>query len=164
MANNNNLTLKEVCQELGISKRTITRYIKKGILNPEKVKSENGILEYRFKKSEIEKFNNPDITTSQTTRQNIKSESNNNDTLSLLKDNMKLLEKQLKAKDQQINKMLERQRETNILIGQLQNKVLLLEDKYESKREDKKHRTEDTTSDTIGDKLKNFFNSWLGKK
>ena len=158
------LTLKEVCQELGKSKRTITRYIKKGILNPEKVKSENGIIEYRFKKSEIEKYNNPDTTTSQTTRQNIKSESNNNDTLLLLKDNMKLLEKQLKAKDQQINKMLERQRETNILIGQLQNKVLLLEDKYESKREDKKHRTEDTTSDTIGDKLKNFFNSWLGKK
>jgi predicted site-specific integrase-resolvase len=158
------LTLKEVCQELGKSKRTITRYIKKGILNPEKVKSENGIIEYRFKKSEIEKYNNPDTTTSQTTRQNIKSESNNNDTLLLLKDNMKLLEKQLKAKDRQINKMLERQRETNILIGQLQNKVLLLEDKYKSKREDKKHRTEDTTSDTIGDKLKNFFNSWLGKK
>ena len=164
MANNNNLTLKEVCQELGISKRTITRYIKKGLLNPEKVKSENGILEYRFKKSEIEKFNNPDITTSQTTRQNIKSESNNNDTLSLLKDNMKLLEKQLKAKDQQINKMLERQRETNILIGQLQNKVLLLEDKNKGKRQDKNDKPSDTTSDTLSDRVKRFIDRLLGKK
>ena len=164
MANNNNLTLKEVCQELGISKRTITRYIKKGILNPEKEKSENGILEYRFKKSEIEKFNNPDITTSQTTRQNIKSESNNNDTLSLLKDNMKLLEKQLKAKDRQINKMLERQRETNILIGQLQNKVLLLEDKSKGKRQDKNDKPSDTTSDTLSDRVKRFIDRLLGKK
>ena len=158
------LTLKEVCQELGKSKRTITRYIKKGILNPEKVKSENGILEYRFKKSEIEKFNNPDITTSQTTRQNIKSESNNNDTLSLLKDNMKLLEKQLKAKDRQINKMLERQRETNILIGQLQNKVLLLEDKSKGKRQDKNDKPSDTTSDTLSDRVKRFIDRLLGKK
>ncbi|MDD4343949.1 MAG: helix-turn-helix domain-containing protein [Eubacteriales bacterium] len=164
MANNNNLTLKEVCQELGKSKRTITRYIKKGLLNPEKVKSENGILEYRFKKTEIENINNPDTTTSQTTRQNIKSESNNNDTLSLLKDNMKLLEKQLKAKDRQINKMLERQRETNILIGQLQNKVLLLEDKSKGKRQDKNDKPSDTTSDTLSDRVKRFIDRLLGKK
>jgi predicted site-specific integrase-resolvase len=42
----NEIDLKEACRILGKSKRTITRYIKKGILNPEKVKSEKGILEY----------------------------------------------------------------------------------------------------------------------
>lgn len=39
------LTLKEGCQELEKNKRTITMYIKKRLLNPEKVKSENGVLE-----------------------------------------------------------------------------------------------------------------------
>lgn len=42
------LTLKEVCQGLGKSKRTITRYIKKRILNPERIKNEKGILEYKL--------------------------------------------------------------------------------------------------------------------
>ncbi|MDD3859786.1 MAG: helix-turn-helix domain-containing protein [Bacteroidales bacterium] len=158
------LILKEVCKELGKSKRTITRYIKKGLLNPEKVKSENGLLEYRFKKLEIENFNNPDTTTSQTTRQNTKNETKKDDTLSLLKDNMKLLEKQLKAKDRQINQMLERQRETNILIGQLQNKVLLLEDKSKGNRSDKNHKTNDTTSDTLSDRVKTFIDRLLGRE
>ena len=158
------LTLNEVCQELGKSKRTITRYIKKGSLNPEKVKTENGILEYRFKKSEIENIKNPDTITGQTTGQNQKVEQNNNDTLSLLKDNMKLLEKQLKAKDRQIKQLLDRQRETNVLMGQLQNRVLLLEDKSKGKRADKIHQTNDTTSDTSGDKIKNYLRRLFGKR
>jgi len=87
------ITLNEICQELRKSRRTITRYIKKGLLNPEKVKSEKGILEYRFKKPEIENFKNSDKTTRQTTRQNQKVEIKNNDTLSLFKDTMKLLQK-----------------------------------------------------------------------
>ena len=66
---------------------------KKGLLKPEKVKNEKGILEYRFKKFEIENFKNSDKTTRQTTRQNQKVEIKNNDTLSLLNDTMKLLQK-----------------------------------------------------------------------
>jgi len=158
------LTLTEVSHELGKSKRTITRYIKKGLLNPEKAKTENGILEYRFKKSEIENIKNPDTTTGQTTGQNQKVEQNNNDTLSLLKDNMKLLEKQLKTKDRQIKQLLERQRETNYLLKGLQDKVLLLEDNTKGKRPDIKHRTEDTTSDTLTDRIKTFIDRLLGKK
>ena len=158
----NLLAFKETCNILGKSKRTVSRYIKKGLLRPEKVRGQKGI-EYRFNRTEVESLKNPD-TIGQTTRQKTKNESKKDDTLSLLKDNMKLLEKQLKSKDRQIKQLLDRQRETNYLMGQLQNKVLLLEDKSKSKREDKKHRTEDTTSDTTGDKLKNFFNRLLGKK
>jgi len=158
------MTLDEVCQELGKSKRTITRYIKKGILNPERVKSKNGVLKYRFKKSEIENFNNSDTTTRQTTGQNQKFEQKDDDTLSLLKDNMKLLEKQLKTKDQQIKKLLDRQRETNYLMGQLHNRVLMLEDKSKGKRPDKEDKTSDTTSDTLSDRLKTFINRLLGKR
>ena len=61
------LTLKEVCEILGKSKRTVSRYIKNGWLNPEKVKVQKGI-EYRFSQSEIESFKKPD-TTGQMTRQ-----------------------------------------------------------------------------------------------
>jgi len=136
----------------------------KGSLNPEKVKTENGILEYRFKKSEIENIKNPDTITGQTTGQNQKVEQNNNDTLSLLKDNMKLLQKQLKAKDIQIKQLLDRQRETNVLMGQLQNRVLLLEDKSKGKRADKIHQTNDTTSDTSGDKIINYLRRLFGKR
>jgi len=137
------LTLKEVCQVLGKSKRTVSRYIKARKLNPEKIKSKKGI-EYRFNLAEIESLKKPD-TTGQMTRQNI-IDDKNNDTLSLLKDTMKLLQKQLKAKDTQIINMLDRQRETNILMGQLQNRVLLLEDKSKGKQPDKNDRTDDTTS------------------
>ena len=137
------LNLKEVCEILKKSKRTVSRYIKNGWLNPEKVKVQKGI-EYRFSRSEVEDLKKPD-TTGQMTRQNI-IDDKNNDTLSLLKDTMKLLQKQLKAKDTQIINMLDRQRETNILMGQLQNRVLLLEDKSKGKQPDKNDRTDDTTS------------------
>jgi DNA-binding transcriptional MerR regulator len=157
MPKQDNLTLKEVCQEIGKSKRTITRYIKKGILNPEKVKSENGILEYRFNPLEIEKIKNPDNKTSQTTGHNQKVDLKNEDILSLVK----VLQKQLKSKDQQIKKLLDRQRETNYLMGQLHSRILLLEDKTKGKRQDKTHRTEDMTGDKPGDRIKSFFGRWF---
>jgi len=60
---------------------------------------------------------------------------------------IKVFEKQLKAKDQQIKQLLERQRETNYLLKGLQDKVLLLEDKTNTK----KQRTEDRTFKRKGD-------------
>ena len=114
-----NITFIEACNLLKKSKRTITQYIKKGLLNPEKVKTEKGLLEYRFNRSELENLKKPD-TIGQTTGQNIKIEKKDDDALSLIKDNMKLLQKQLKAKDTQIKQLLEKQRETNILMRQLQ--------------------------------------------
>jgi len=154
MTKQDDLTFNEVCQELGKSKRTVSRYIKKGLLKPEKVKAQKGI-EYRFSQSEIESFKKPD-TTGQMTRQNI-IDDKNNDTLSLLNDTMKLLQKQLKAKDTQIKQLLERRRETNILMGQLQNKVLMLEDKSKGKRPDKNNRTDDTTSQVKWQGINDFF-------
>jgi len=44
MIKQDELTLNEVCELLGKSQRTITRYIKKGLLNPEKVKSQKGMI------------------------------------------------------------------------------------------------------------------------
>jgi excisionase family DNA binding protein len=153
------LTFKETCNILGKSKRTVSRYIIKGLLRPEKVRGQKGI-EYRFNRTEVESIKNPD-TTGHETGQNQKTIIKDDDTLALLKDNMKLLQKQLKSKDQQIKKLLDRQRETNYLLGQLQNKVLLLEDKTKGKRQDKTHRTEDMTGDKPGDRIKSFFGRWF---
>jgi len=137
------LTFKEASKILGKSERTLSRYIKKKLLNPDKIKTEKG-TKYLFNRSEVENLKKPD-TTGQMTGQNI-FDNKNNDTLSLLKDTINLLQKQLKAKDKQIANFQDRQREANILMGQLQNKVLMLEDKSKGKRPDKNNRTDDTTS------------------
>jgi len=50
------LTLYEVCEILGKSTRTITRYVHKHILHPRGVKSRQGTLEYRFSRAEIDAF------------------------------------------------------------------------------------------------------------
>ena len=47
-------TLKEASEFLGKSEKTVGRYIKRGILHPDKVKSQNGTLEYRFLAEELE--------------------------------------------------------------------------------------------------------------
>jgi len=152
MKNKKDLTFTEVSELLKKSKRTVSRYISNGLLNPDRIKTEKGNLEYRFSQSEVESLKKRGR--GQGTGQNIKIDRNIDDTLALLKDTIKLLQKQLKAKDNQINKMLERQRETNILTGQLQNKVFLLEDKSKGK----KQRTEDTTQDRTGDKIRKLIN------
>jgi len=152
------LTFKEASKILGKSERTLSRYIKKKLLNPDKIKTEKG-TKYLFNRSEVENLKKPD-TTGQMTGQNI-FDNKNNDTLSLLKDTINLLQKQLKAKDKQIANFQDRQREANILMGQLQNKVLMLEDKSKGKRPDKNNRTDDTTSQVkwqgMNDWLKRLF-------
>jgi len=116
------LTLKEVCQALGKSKRTVSRYIKNGWLNPEKIESQRGTLEYRFNQANLLKFKKPERTerTEQTRPEN--------DIIAILKD-------QLKQKDKQINQLIERSRETNILLKGLQNQLLLTGDKKEERKD-----------------------------
>jgi len=148
------VSFTEASKILGKSERTLSRYIKKKLIIPEKIKSQKGI-KYCFNLAELESFKKPD-TTGQMTRQN-KFDDKNNDTLSLLNDTMKLLQKQLKAKDTQIKQLLERQREANILMGQLQNKVLMLEDKSKGKRPDKNDRTNDKSSQVKWQGINGFF-------
>lgn len=149
------VTLSEACTLLKKSKRTVSRYIKKGLLNPVKNKSKKGTTQYQFSRTELESLKKPDIT-GQMTRQ-IYFDDKNNGTLTLLKDTMKLLQNQLKAKDTQIKQLLDRQRESNYLLKGLQDKVLLLEDKSKDKRPDKKDWTDDTTSQVKWQGLSGFF-------
>lgn len=50
------LSLYEVCEILGKSTRTITRYVHKHILHPRGIKSRQGTLEYRFSRAEVDAF------------------------------------------------------------------------------------------------------------
>jgi Helix-turn-helix domain len=174
-----NITLFEACELLNRSKKSISRYIRRGLLHPDKVKSQQGTLEYRFTKADIEAFKALEALNADETRQdetgqpeqtgqsgqarqdtlkaeNIKNKEvldetgqdkpeetrpdrtretgQDSEVITLLKETTGLLKEQLTKKDEQIkdlggkiDQLIERDRETNILIGQLQSKVLMLE-------------------------------------
>ena len=137
------LTFNEACKILKKSKRTVSRYIKNGWLNPERIESNRGTLEYRFNQANLLKFKKPGRTgqTEQTRP--------DTDIIAFLKD-------QLKVKDEQINQLIERSRETNILLKGLQNQLLLTEGKKEV-RKDKEDRT-DKTGQGLNGFFKRLFN------
>ena len=64
-----NITLFEACELLNRSKKSISRYIRRGLLHPEKVKSQQGTLEYRFSKADIEAFKAQEALNAEQTRQ-----------------------------------------------------------------------------------------------
>jgi len=105
------ISLLETCEILGKSKRTVSRWCNAGKLHPEKKKGE-----YHFKLTEVESLR-PD-TTGQMAGQNYI---------------VSFLIKQLEEKDKQIAELLNRQRETNILTGRLQDQVLQLDNKPKDK-------------------------------
>jgi hypothetical protein len=176
-----NLTLFETCEFLNRSKKSISRYIRKGLLHPRQVKSKQGTLEYRFSKEDIEAFRLRELEqTDQTghledktghqeeenkiktgredrteetkeTEKTGQETGHNNEIIDLLKETTGLLKEQLIKKDEQIkdlggkiDQLIERDRETNILLKGLQDKVLMLE-RPEDKTRDRTDRTEDGT-------------------
>lgn len=195
------LTLFEACEYLNKSSRTISRYIRRGILHPLAQKSRQGTLEYRFSKAELEavkKYNDQTrlinyendslvyqqpiipqinqfspispvppvsainnstpiqmdsttipaakteansktdlINTNETKRQDTDNQSagkTEENIITLLKETTEMLRGQLKVKDDQIkdlgakiDQLIERGRETNILLKGMQDKMLRLE-------------------------------------
>ncbi len=187
-----NITLSETCEILNRSKKSISRYISKGLLHPIKIKNQKGILEYRFSKSDIEAFKLQETSNADNKIQNITSYYNNainskinnsgqkwtqedivgtkgqdnsghkktlddskkenTEIIILLKETIEILKEQLSKKDEQIkdlsfkiDQLIERNRETNILIGHLQNKVLMLE----KQRDNIDKESQKTQADTI---------------
>jgi len=168
--NNFNITLFEACEILNRSKKSISRYIRRGLLHPKRVKSQQGTLEYRFDKEELEAFKHRQEQTGQigqdrqdktdTPEQTEKEQEaviepkteqpsqdtpaqprhdethqtgQDNEVVTLLKETTGILKNQLKTKDDQIkglgdkiDQLIERDRETNIILKGLQDKVLML--------------------------------------
>lgn len=150
-----NLTLYEACEYLNRSKKTISRLIRKGKLHPKRVKSQQGTLAYRFNKADLDKLKKalgaePTDETGQDrhapktpatalkrrdradeTGQDIKQPKNFaeafNDILETLKDQLKAKDKQIDTLNGQIDQLIERDRETNILLKGLQDRLMLAE-------------------------------------
>ena len=193
-----NLTLFEACEYLNKSKKSISRYIRRGLLHPQRVKSQQGTLEYRFSRADLEAFklqetqdktrqetgDKPDETSQsgqteatpikeakikeiiektrpnkaeQTSQDKTREAGQDGEIITLLKETTGLLKHQLAKKDEQIkdlggkiDQLIERDRETNILIGQLQSKVLMLEQPKEPINGDITEQTRQDTSDKTG--------------
>jgi len=197
MADTNNdyaMTLFEACEYLNKSSRTISRYIRRGVLHPMAIKSRQGTLEYRFSKAELEaikkendearqveydqtmpNYGTPvgaqfasvayappaapratfipnipygipaenkeeDVSPKQTptsgtpaSHDTAGTATKDGDIISLLKETTDMLRGQLKVKDDQIkdlgtkiDQLIERGRETNILLKGMQDKMLRL--------------------------------------
>jgi len=167
-----NITFFEACEILNRSKKTLSRYIRRGVLNPHKVKSQQGTLEYRFTRAELDALrerlatmDRPDETRQDTpdktghpettpleadpttilaqtgqSRQDRQDKAGQDKTaqeggiIGILKETTELLKGQLAIKDtqigtlnEQVHKLIERDRETNILLKGLQDKLMLLE-------------------------------------
>ena len=146
------LTFIEVCQVLKKSRKTITRYIQKGILKPERIKSQRGTLEYRFSQVDLESLKIPGTDKiRQDTRQAIRQD---NEVINILRDQLNIKDKQIRSLGRKIDQLIERSRETNILINGLTNRVLMLEDE---KREDRPDKTERDIRQDRGQKIRGFF-------
>jgi len=189
--NDFNITLFEACELLNKSKKSISRYIRRGLLHPHRVKSQQGTLEYRFSMAEIEAFKSgkklhaeqtgqsrQDRTeetghnklikkakplenkgfkgVTEETRQDISEQTRQDRTretgqedyiIGILKEQLQKKDEQINALGGTINQLLERNRETNILMGQLQGKVLMLEQPKEPINDDAEE-TGQTRQDT----------------
>jgi len=176
------ITYPEACNLLKKSKRTVSRYIKKGLIKPEIIKSQRGSVEYRFNQADLESLKIPGTDKTrqdirEDTRQAIRQDTGqDNEVITLLKETTQVLKDQLVIKDKQIkslsgkiDQLIERGRETNVLLKGLTNKVLMLEgnkekaetiNEVENKdkdREDRKDKTRQVIRQDRGQKIKDFL-------
>jgi len=158
-----NITFFEACEILKKSKKSISRYVRRGLLHPERIKSQRGTLEYRFSRADLKAFKTPAETQDKTRPDKTRQDS---EVITLLKETTQVLRGQLNVKDKQIkslmgkvDQLIERGRETNILLGGLQNKVLMLESKDENRRD-----RQDKIRQDRKQKIKGFFNRLFKRK
>lgn len=137
------ITLFEVCESLVVSKRTISRYVRLGMLHPQWTKSLKGTMEYRFSKAELDaikamgktnamrhdatpmaslevatitEISKPDATERQTEKTQTPGETPQDAIICLLKENNETLKGELTAKNAQIKSLLDQNHETNVLL------------------------------------------------
>lgn len=181
--NEYSITLFEACEILNRSKKSISRYIRQGRLNPQKIASQQGTLEYRFSKADLETLRLAlDLEAQEQTRQDTPDKTGQTrqdnphpfiplkadlptgagtgqakpdqtgqgrrdetghdradgtahkgiitilqETTELLKDQLTIKDTQISTLNEQVHKLIERDRETNILLKGLQDKLMLLE-------------------------------------
>jgi len=122
------LTLNEVCQELGKSRRTVSKYIKDGLLKPEKITSSKGTIKYKFDPSEIKKLKlSGKVEGKGKKRREVSHHSP--ELVTLLKEQIKVKDNQIKDLQDKIDKFLYIQKDMNNRIMDLSDKILMIEGK-----------------------------------
>ncbi len=189
--NEYSITLFEACEILNRSKKTLSRYVRQGRLTPQKITSQQGTLEYRFSRADLEALRlaldqeaqeqtrqdtpdqtgqtRQDTTTTGTDKEQTENPLNTpkilnippkteqtgqgrrdetgqdradgtgqngqyegiitilKETTELLKDQLTIKDTQISTLNEQVHKLIERDRETNILLKGLQDRLMLLE-------------------------------------
>lgn len=113
-------TLKEASEILRKSEKTISRYIQRGLLHPEKIKSAQGTLEYRFLTEELEQLKSRTEQIGQETGQD-------RIIINILSTQLTQKDRQINILSGQIGQLIERVKEANYLLKGLQDRVLQLE-------------------------------------
>ena len=171
--NNYPLTLFEACEILSKSRRTVGKYIRRGLLNPTIIKSKFGTKEYRFAKNDVQRLKvqlanhgkGKDETgwdgmgrdgieeEHETVRKNTEvppisqptmppshphqnTESHNREFLDHLKGQIQRKDQQIRVLNSSLESMIERNRETNILLRGFQQGLLPFEPTKTGNRKD----------------------------
>ena len=159
------LTTAEVCEVLKKSSKTVQRYVKKGLLNPKTVKTEWGTVEYRFDRSEVDNLKDRETTIVHDVRSD-RGQERQQETLPVLIDQLKMKDNQMAKKDEQIKELsdrikelIERDRERNVLMKDMQDKlVLMLPGQGRQTQDTVTVDTKDMTKDKGQDKtLRRYF-------
>lgn len=156
-----NLTLIEACEFLGRSERSISRYIQQQLLHPQEIKSAQGTLKWLFSKADLQLFKTKEKPRQEQTSHDKKGHDKNVDETSLLNppledktstdtpdkpsqdetivpfllDQIKVKDEQIKILGGQMTEMIERNRETNILMRGLHETLKLNEGKTDKTRQ-----------------------------
>ena len=122
----NYYSIADAVHVYGKSESTIRAIVKNACKNKNVIKHEilkNGAKKIYISESYLDGIFSPGKNTK-----------NNTSNTNTSEDLVSFLKKQIDEKDKQIESLLERQRETNILTSQLQQKVLLIEDPGTTKK------------------------------
>lgn len=119
-----NMTFFEACEFLSKSKKSLGRYIRRGLISFQKIKSQQGTLEYRFSKMDLENFKK--LALSEETRQDTPDRTGQTEQTGH-QEMVEFLKDQIKVKDEQIGQLMERDREVNVILKNLHDKIFRLE-------------------------------------
>lgn len=138
-----NITFFEACELLNRSRKSVSRYIRRGLLHPKEIKSANGTLEYRFSRDDLLHFKDhpgqeetgqeepefiepPKLEVRQD--KTPQPETGQDGTIvPFLMEQIKVKDKQIETQAGQISGLIERDRESNSLINDLQRRVIALD-------------------------------------
>ncbi len=137
-----NITFFEACEFLSKSRKSVSRYIRLGLLHPEEGRSKQGTLQYRFTMADLKAFKvragedveapvkiDPPASVAENLGKTEPPETSQEGFVPFLMEQIKVKDEQIKIRDTQITEMIERSRETNILLNRSNERILELETK-----------------------------------